>query len=191
MVTVRDLIWADFPGWVELYYSRFEEIQHNPDLGVFLRDRKPSLSEEAAVFTDVYRRVLGGTAVVCVAVLGDRLVGLASVHPKGNHVEDRHVGVLAIAVHPDHRQRGVGTALMDRALEGCRGKFEIVQLTVLATNERALRLYRRCGFEASGTLPRSFKRGGRYFDEVVMWRAIGPAAEARAPGPPITRSETA
>lgn len=50
-------------------------------------------------------------------------------------------------VHPQHRRRGIGTTLMERALEICgRSQFRHVLLGVAASNEPARRVHGRCGF---------------------------------------------
>jgi ribosomal protein S18 acetylase RimI-like enzyme len=175
-VNVRDLAWGDFSGWVDLYYSRYEEIGRNPDLGVYLRPARPSVAEEASLFGTVMKAVADGEMVAAVAEEGGAVVGTCTVQRKGRHLEDRHVGVLAVAVYPDARGRGIGDALLAQALERCRGVFEIVELTVVSINERAIRLYRKHGFEVAGRHPRGFKRGDRYLDDLLMWRPIEPAA---------------
>ncbi|HTP54097.1 MAG TPA: GNAT family N-acetyltransferase [Thermoplasmata archaeon] len=169
---VRDLAWTDYPGWMDLYYSRFDEIHHNPDLGVFLRATKPTPAEEAALFGQVMKSVLERDMVAAVSESDGRIVGVCTIARNGHHFEDRHVGTLGIALLPEHRGRGVGTALLGYALERCRGVFEIVELKVLAINDVARKLYRRHGFVEFGLQPRSFKRGDRYLDEVLMQRTI-------------------
>lgn len=176
---VRGLTWGDFQGWVDLYYSRYEEIGRNPDLGVYLLATRPSLSDEATVFGQVMKAVLAGDMLACVAEEAGRFVGLCTIGRRGHHVEDQHVGVLGVAVRPERRGRGIGEALLRRALEESRGVFEIVELKLVSVNERAMRLYRRHGFEVCGRLPRAFKRGDRYLDDVLMWRAIEPARAKR------------
>ena len=171
-VRFRGLSWNDFPDWVALYYSRFDEIEHNPDLGVYLRERKPTIGEEATIFAGVYRGVEQGRTVVSVAELDGRVVGVCSVHQRGTHLEDRHLGSLAIAVHPDDRGHGIGRGLLGHALEACRGRFLEVQLSVVAHNDRAIRLYLDAGFEVCGRWPRAFRRGARTLDEILMSRPL-------------------
>lgn len=46
--------------------------------------------------------------------------------------------------------------------------MERVELTMLATNERARRTYEACGFEVEGTLRGRIYRDGRWIDTTVM-----------------------
>ena len=57
---------------------------------------------------------------------------------------------LGLAVVPEHQRQGIGTFLMEYALDFCRRNGgRQVQLKVHPNNEAALRLYRRFGFEVT------------------------------------------
>jgi putative acetyltransferase len=171
-VNVRDLRWNDFDGWVALYYSRYDELATNPQLGVFTMESRPNLGEESTLFGSVWKQILSGDMVASVAEDEGVVVGLCTVVRKG-HREDRHVATLGIAVRPGRRGQGIGTALMRHALAKCDGRFEIVTLAVIAGNEAALRLYRRLGFVERGRLPRTFRRNGVDYDEIIMAKELG------------------
>ncbi len=53
---------------------------------------------------------------------------------------------LGVAVSPEHRGRGVGTALLEHLLKDARGKCPAISLSV-SPNNPAIRLYERLGFE--------------------------------------------
>jgi RimJ/RimL family protein N-acetyltransferase len=167
---VRELRWSDFDGLREAYYLLYEERLVHPEIGITLFGTQPSHADEVAWFSDLYRRVESGAAVVVVAEQDGRVIGNCTVGRVGptDDFEGGHVGVLGILVHRDHRSRGVGSALLARALEQCRGRFELVRLTVFSVNVRAHRLYERFGFVDVGTLPAAVRRGDRYFDEQLM-----------------------
>ena len=165
---VRDVRWEDFSGLVDLYYTRYEEVKENQELGILTKVTMPTLQEETGWFSGMYRQLLDGTAVACVAEEGDMIEGVCEVHPRGDHVEDSHVGVLGMVVRKESRGRGIGSALLENVLKECRGRFEMIELVVFSTNEKAKRLYERHGFRAWGISRKSLKRGGRYFDEVHM-----------------------
>ncbi|MBR5655861.1 MAG: GNAT family N-acetyltransferase [Prevotella sp.] len=62
------------------------------------------------------------------------------------HVDD-HTPSLAIALYPDYRGQGIGTALMTRMLEWLRQSgYQQVSLSVQKDN-RAVLLYQRVGFQ--------------------------------------------
>jgi ribosomal protein S18 acetylase RimI-like enzyme len=114
-----------------------------------------------------------------VAELGGRLAGYLRLKPVTPLAENAHVlGVMGLAVAPEARRRGVGAALLIAAerharAQGARKLF----LRVLGSNESALRLYRRLGFEREGVLRDEFFIDGRYTDDVLMAKHLsGPAA---------------
>ena len=69
----------------------------------------------------------------------------------------------------NRHEPSVGSALLNAALEWSRDAgLKRVDLTVHTTNERALSLYRRLGFEIEGTRRSSLLVSGRYVDEYLM-----------------------
>jgi ribosomal protein S18 acetylase RimI-like enzyme len=72
-----------------------------------------------------------------------------------------------IAVRPDRRGEGIGTALLDRLLTtaAARGCREVL-LCVRADNPRARELYRRTGFTETGVRPGFYQPSGA--DAIVM-----------------------
>jgi ribosomal-protein-alanine N-acetyltransferase len=83
------------------------------------------------------------------------------------HVKD-------LAVHPDHRGRGVGRGLLERALAdlSVRGSGW-VKLEVREDNEPALALYRESGFSLSRRIPRYYEDGET---ALVLVRSLEPWA---------------
>ena len=88
------------------------------------------------------------------SVVGYVVANLVPNHGRPfGHVKD-------IAVHPDHRGDGVGSKLLDRALQVLEiGGARSVKLEVRASNDRALSLYGDFGFEYLRTVPRYYDDG--------------------------------
>lgn len=180
---LRPLRWADFEPLVAIYYELYEERAEGEPIGIHLFQDRPSQGDEVTWFTGLFRNVLAEEVVVVVADLEGRPVGQCTVGPVGGirRSETGHVGELGILVDRRSRGHGVGTALVERALEECRGRFEQVRLSVFEDNERAKRIYRRAGFRPCGRIPQAIKRGNRYIDEELMIldlrdRSLPPAA---------------
>jgi ribosomal-protein-alanine N-acetyltransferase len=77
--------------------------------------------------------------------------------------------VMNVAVEPEHRRRGIATALLDRLFEltaedGRRG----YTLEVRVSNTQAIALYERLGFQARG-IRRGYYTDNRE-DALVMWK---------------------
>ncbi len=105
------------------------------------------------------------TAVVAVAVAGPRLVGMLNLHPNRHGFAD-----LGMLVDRDWRGRGVGTALVDAAIDKARGGgLHKLSLEVFVNNEAAIALYRRCGFVDEGVRRNQYRRAsGELWDVIMM-----------------------
>lgn len=167
---VRELRWSDFAELRDLYYLLYEERGTQPDIGITLFTTRPSPEDEVEWFSKLYQSVLAGESIAVVAERDGHAVGNCVVRrtaPSELH-ESSHVGLLGIVVHRDHRGAGVGRALLAKALQECRGRFEIVRLSVFSVNVRARRLYEEFGFVFIGTVPGVVRRGPQRFDEDLM-----------------------
>ena len=80
--------------------------------------------------------------------------------------------LMNIAVEPDWRRRGIGSALLQALLERV-GDDAQVTLEVRRSNHGAVALYERFGFRSAGVRPRYYADNGE--DAVVMWRTAPPA----------------
>lgn len=99
-----------------------------------------------------------------------RFLGLAHFPPTRAHVLE----ITGLAVDPHYQRTGVGRRLVEAAVEeaGHRGARKVV-LRVLGCNERARRLFDRCGFEIEAFLRDEYLIDGRYVDELWLARHIG------------------
>ena len=86
-----------------------------------------------------------------------------------------HVANCGYMVAPAARGRGVARAMCEHSLRAARERgFTAMQFNfVIATNERAVRLWQACGFTIAGRLPQAFQhpRLG-LVDALVMVRAL-------------------
>jgi RimJ/RimL family protein N-acetyltransferase len=168
---LRELRWGDFQDRLAAYYDLYDEVKENPDLGMTLFGDRPDEAEEVAWFGGLYASVLRGETIAVVGEIDGRAAGLVTIlsgPPGGRRSETSHVGTLGVLVDRRYRGRGVGEAMLVRALELARGRFDWVRLVVFSVNHRARRLYERLGFRTVGHLEGQVKRNGRYLDEELM-----------------------
>ncbi|QIP12829.1 GNAT family N-acetyltransferase [Spirosoma aureum] len=87
-----------------------------------------------------------------------------------------HVANAGYMVKPDYRGRGIAEAMCRFSLDEARRLgFRAMQFnSVVSTNEVAIRLWKRCGFEVIGTLPKAFHHQTLGFtDALVMYQWLG------------------
>ena len=105
---------------------------------------------------------------ICLGAFDTMLIGYLII---SRYVDAWHV--MNVAVDPSHRRRGIATQLLERLFEltddGSRRGYT---LEVRVSNDGAIKLYERLGFEARGV------RRGYYTDNredaLIMWRDSRP-----------------
>ncbi|MBI2834796.1 MAG: ribosomal protein S18-alanine N-acetyltransferase [Acidobacteria bacterium] len=136
------------------------------------RDLDELLELEATSFTNPWTRAMyeweiqhSDVAHIFVLRLQDaRLAAFCSVWLV---FDELHINNLA--VHPDHRRRGLGCALLQAVLdEGVRRGARRATLEVRRSNQIALRLYSAVGFSVAGIRPRYYRNPEE--DALILWR---------------------
>lgn len=107
-------------------------------------------------FVDLYRRypetfvvaeengeVIG--YIMCRVEIGLSNLGFSGIAKKGH--------IVSVAVLPEHRRKGIGNALITQAAEGMK-RYSAKQcyLEVRVTNQEAIGLYKKMGFEITRTI---------------------------------------
>jgi putative acetyltransferase len=107
-----------------------------------------------------------------VACVGDEVVGSLSLSTYPQRPRRRHVGRIAMAVRDDWQGKGIGTTLMQAAVDLADNWLNLtrLELTVFVDNEPAIRLYEKFSFATEGKLVRFAFRDGQYVDSFMMAR---------------------
>lgn len=104
------------------------------------------------------------TSICLGAFEGQDLVGYVI---NSRYVDAWHV--MNVAVAPEHQRRGVATALLERLFEVTRDdERRGYTLEVRVSNEDAIGLYEKLGFESRG-IRRGYYTDNRE-DALIMWR---------------------
>lgn len=82
--------------------------------------------------------------------------------------------LLNLATHPDQRQKGFATLLLQDVISQARAKnIRTIHLEVRCSNEPALYLYKAAGFVETGRRPQYYRDNQE--DAVLMTRKLHPA----------------
>jgi ribosomal protein S18 acetylase RimI-like enzyme len=98
-----------------------------------------------------------------------RVVGHADIRANDKLYAGHRV-VLGMGVDRDHRGRHIGLDLLMHTVAYCRTVpgIDWIDLEVLATNTKAINLYRRAGFQQVGMIEDMFRIDGVPYDHVSM-----------------------
>jgi RimJ/RimL family protein N-acetyltransferase len=135
-------------------------------------DDLPDIDAERK-WVEARREEEGGVTIL--AESKGQVVSICGIDRHGSFARIRHCAELGISIRKAWCDRGLGTVLM-RELIGWAESFaglEVVSLGVIDGNDRALALYTKHGFEATGRKRWRVKRDGVYVDEIVMSRWVG------------------
>ena len=102
---------------------------------------------------------------------GDQLIGTVGFN-REKGVKGRHRGMIwGMYVQSTQQGKGIGAALLERAIERTRtmADIEVLFLFVAPENAPARRLYTAVGFKTYGIEPYSMKHDGKYYDEEMMY----------------------
>jgi putative acetyltransferase len=102
----------------------------------------------------------------------DEVLGQLGLYTFPSHPRRRHAGQIVMAVRDDWQGKGVGTALMEAAIDLADNWLNLtrLELDVFVDNEPGIRLYRHFGFVVEGTAKSYAYRDGRFADVLHMAR---------------------
>ncbi len=111
-------------------------------------------------------------ALILVAEIDGKVVGVASLHPLNDSLRQSHVRALGITVAKSAHGCGVGTALMQGLLDWADQWAQVkrIELRINVDNLPAITLYKKFGFVEEGRLVGECFRAGQYVDVFAMAR---------------------
>ena len=129
----------------------------------YVIERQLSLYEEESNFTtQIWKKYLTEGVLAFVERYDEEkdcmLIVECDAKPKGciaiTHVEDKVAQLRYFFLEPELRGLGIGTELVNKALDFCREKkYEKVFLWTVSAQKTARRLYEKAGFEITETSP--------------------------------------
>jgi RimJ/RimL family protein N-acetyltransferase len=163
--TVREAQEADARAMLDY----LDELTLEPGLSILLsHERAMSFTVESEQEL-IRQHHTQSNAQLLLALDGERIVGMLGMMG-GRRPESAHSVTLGISVAKDWRDRGVGRALMTRAIEWARGTEGVsrIELEAFSDNARAIHLYEQMGFIGEGLRRRAFIKDGVEIDCLMM-----------------------
>ena len=129
----------------------------------------PSAISEPSEAYFIGELIRGSGSLALVAEADGDVVGNVLISRERNVVTE-HIGTLSICVARDWRDAGIGTALMEAAIDWARDRgLAKVALGVFPDNSRAIAVYERVGFVREGHRRRQYRTDeGTFRDELLM-----------------------
>jgi len=158
-VAFEELKERDLPEVVEALNSVIRE-----DVYLLFNEEITDMEEERRWY---YDHVKAGMTYLVARVDG-KVVGGASIEPQ--RAKRSHIVLYGIFLINEYRGLQIGTALTKTMIKIAKKRgFEIMELSVYASNQRAEHVYEKCGFSEVGTIRNGVKmRDGTYTDEIFM-----------------------
>lgn len=155
-IHVRQLTETDLADAVAIWNEIVEEGLAFPQEDILTLDAGRSFFAEQS-FTGVAYDAENG-----------EMVGMYILHPN-NVGRCGHICNASYAVKGTVRGKRVGEALVLHCLKmGKELGFGVLQFNaVVATNERALRLYRKLGFTQLGVIPKGFRSKDGHYEDII------------------------
>lgn len=107
-----------------------------------------------------------------VALTNGKIIGYI-IAVRESFIRTNHVAVVVAGILEEYCSKGIGYLLLQNIIEwASANKVKRLELTVITENERAINLYKKCGFEIEGTRKVSTLKNGRYYDEFYMAKIL-------------------
>ncbi len=113
------------------------------------------------------------TALMILAEADGKIAGSCTLNV-GNRKKTHHRGTLGITILREFWNLGIGTHMIEEIASYAK-KIGVTQLElqVMDSNERAIRLYERMGFEKIGFLPNAYKQeDGSFCGQYMMIKVL-------------------
>jgi RimJ/RimL family protein N-acetyltransferase len=166
LVTIREIREDDAATLLNLLTRVDEETQF---MLLEAGERQTTVEDQRQTIKTILSR---DNQTILVAENDDNLIGyLAAIG--GDFKRNRHRAYIVIGILKAFIDQKIGTRLFTELDKWTRHHaVHRLELTVMAHNERAIRLYKKMGFEIEGTKKHSLLISGSYVDEYHMAKLI-------------------
>jgi len=107
--------------------------------------------------------------IILLVTLNEQIISIASIH-SSQAARTKHVGTIGIVIKKEYWGLQLGNSLMEYLIEWAKQNniTRKIQLTCNEDNTKAIRLYKKLGFEIEGIIKEDTFIDGRYNHTVIM-----------------------
>ncbi|MGE5589584.1 MAG: N-acetyltransferase family protein [Bacillota bacterium] len=121
-----------------------------------------------------YLRQLHPDDLFLVTEVDGHVVGQVDAY-RGRWGKIRHTADIGLVIAQDYRNLGIGRRLLQAVDRWARESGLLkLSLGVFSSNDRAIHLYRGCGFQVEGVRSRHLYVHGQFVDELIMAKFLEP-----------------
>ena len=144
----------------------FDQIHAETDFLLTYPDENSFDSEREAAF--LQGKTDSPNEVEIIALVDDKIVGLAGDSTVGTKVKIRHRAEFGISILREYWGLGLGKALTKACIQCAKDAGYVqLELNVVAENAKAISLYKSLGFEEFGRNPRGFLSRTNGYQELI------------------------
>ncbi|MGO4820541.1 MULTISPECIES: GNAT family N-acetyltransferase [unclassified Flavobacterium] len=162
-VTIREALVDDAANFLECLKEYIPQSEFIPklehEINLSIKDKGDLINSYSEI----------SNSILLVAEFNNQIIGNIDLTGSSRKVME-HTAVIGMGMKREWKNTGLGTALLTAAIDWAKENsiLQMLWLQVYNENNLALGLYKKMGFEESGTIKNFFKHGERYFDNVTM-----------------------
>lgn len=107
-------------------------------------------------------------SVIFAAYHEQQIVGVIIFLQESGLKSAHKANIYGFYIEPQFRGQGIATQLLQIVLSYAQDCVEQIMLSVVSTNDLAIQLYKKHGFQSHGVEPRAMKSEIGYQDEILM-----------------------
>lgn len=163
MVNIRTVEAAD----AEKLLSMLRKLDKETNFMMYESDERTTTIAE---MSERINESLKNSSLMIVAEVNSEIVGFLSAE-RGFANRIKHSAYIVVGILKEYCGKGVGTRLFNNLLEWTElNGITRLELTVMTNNEKAIKLYKKFGFEIEGIKKNSMIVEDKYVDEYYMAR---------------------
>ena len=130
------------------------------------KERNLDIDKEAKIIRSIKREK---KSVIFIAEFEGRIIGSSGLHFNGKSNRVSHRATFSISLLKDFWGKGIASRLTEYIINHAKViNLKKIELTVRVDNEKAIKLYKKFGFETEGEIKHYFYINNKYYNAYIM-----------------------